>query len=127
MKKKYLVLADGEIGTVNLENYLTYDLRQGHKSKEIMDIYEVENPALCSTVREWIISHEPDAIIVVGRSEEYLWVATIVARLFGQFNSWNEQRSNPFGKTVIKVAGKDVELIAIESLSDWGYVDETLR
>ena len=126
--EKLLVLGDG-MGVVNSLNdkgivaqYL--DLRRGHETQEIMEIYEVVAPELCALVRDEITAYAPDRIVVVGASADYRWDATIVCRLFGQFNSWNTQRQNRFGKTVISVAGKDVELIAIDSMDDWDRAHE---
>ena len=100
------------------------DLRKGHDSDEIMDIYEQIAPEMCAVVRQEILSINPDKIVVVGRSKDYLWDGTIVARLFGQFNSWHTQWEDDFGHTVIKVGDKSVSLYAIESIKDWNYTDE---
>lgn len=128
MTEKLLVLGDGpELKESLLKHDILaqyIDLRKGHESDEIMDIYEVVAPEMCGVVRQEILSMSPDKIVVVGRSKDYLWDATIVARLFGQFNSWNSQRENDFGHTVVKVGDKSVSLFAIESLEDWKYTDE---
>lgn len=125
---KLLVLGDGleikdELVKMGIQaDYI--DLRKGHDSEEIMDIYEVIAPELCAVVRDEISHLAPDRIVVVGASADYRWDGTIVTRLFGQFNSWNNQRQNKFGKTVIQVAGKDVEVTAIDSLEDWAIAHE---
>ena len=93
MTEKLLVLGDGP----GLKNVLEekgidahyIDLRKSYESEQIMDIYEVIAPEMCGVVREEILSLNPDKIVGVGRSKDYLWDATIVARLFGQFNSWH--------------------------------------
>ncbi|WP_331836133.1 hypothetical protein [Erysipelothrix piscisicarius] len=66
-----------------------------------MDVYEIEKPELCRVVRQEIESIHPDKIVVVGELTDYVWLGTIVTRLFGQFNSWNGQRENAFGKNNI--------------------------
>ena len=128
MTENLLVLGDGpELQTdlVKHEIKAQYiDLRKGYESNGIMDIYEVVAPELCGVVRQEILSINPDKIVVVGRSKDYLWDATIVARLFGQFNSWHTQWEDDFGHTVIKVGDKSVSLYAIGSLKDWAYTDE---
>ena len=128
MTEKLLVLGDGP----GLKNVLEekgidahyIDLRKSYESEQIMDIYEVIAPEMCGVVREEILSLNPDKIVGVGRSKDYLWDATIVARLFGQFNSWHTQWEDDFGHTVIKVGDKSVPLYAIESLEDWEYTNE---
>lgn len=126
--EKLLVLGDGLEMINKLDGlgikaqYL--DLRRNHETAEIMDIYEVVAPELCAVVRDEISAIAPDRIVVIGASEEYRWDATIVCRLFGQFNSWLNQRQNKFGKTVLNIAGKEVELIAIDDLSDWDLAHE---
>lgn len=126
--EKLLVLGDGlELKDVLAKKGIDadyMDLRRGHDSGEIMDIYEVVAPELCAVVREEIAALAPDRIVVIGASAEYRWDATIVCRLFGQFNSWMNQRQNPFGKTTLSIAGKDVELTAIDSLEDWDFAHE---
>ncbi len=128
MTENLLVLGDGpelQADLVKHEIKAQYiDLRKGYESNGIMDIYEVVAPELCGVVRQEILSINPDKIVVVGRSKDYLWDATIVARLFGQFNSWHTQWEDDFGHTVIKVGDKSVSLYAIESLKDWAYTDE---
>ena len=89
-----------------------------------MDIYETLHPEMISELRADIESKDFDSILVVGASAGYRWNATIVTRIFGQFNSWLGQYSNPFGKTVIKVKGKDVPLLAIDKLEDWAMANE---
>lgn len=128
MTEKLLVLGDGpELKEALLSNGIDaqyIDLRRSYESDEIMDIYEIVAPEMCGVVREEIISISPDKIVGVGRSKDYLWDATIIARLFGQFNSWHGQWENDFGHTLIKVDGKSVPLYAIASLEDWEYTNE---
>ncbi|CAM2749314.1 hypothetical protein [Erysipelothrix tonsillarum] len=100
------------------------DLRRGFSNEQLMDVYENEKPELCRTVRDEIELINPDKIVVIGALEGYVWLGTIVTRLFGQFNSWNGQRDNEFGKTVLSINGKSVPLYAIYQTSDWGLVDE---
>lgn len=101
-----------------VENVKYIDLTKGYDSEEVMEIYEQIDPAQCSVLRNEILNYEPDLIIGVGVSKEYKWDATIIARVFGQFTSWHNQWKNAFGKTVLKVGDKDVELYAFDSLAD---------
>ncbi|QIK69970.1 hypothetical protein G7062_06565 [Erysipelothrix sp. HDW6C] len=104
----------------NVTEYLT--LRRGHEDvSDIMEIFEVVEPSQVAVIRDEIKSIDPDKIVVVGRLDGYVWLGTVICRFFGQFNSWNEQRENPYGKTTLNINGKPVELIAIESLDDWAY------
>lgn len=97
-----------------------YDLRKGHDEVEVlMDLYESIHPEYIQTVREAILAFEPEQIVVIGRMEGYVWLGTIISRIFGQFNSWNNQRENAFGKTILTIQGKEVPLYTIESLEDW--------
>lgn len=128
MSKKILILSDGLEIVKDLEkldlNFEYIDLRKGVEASEIMDIYETLHPEMISELRADIESKDFDSILVVGASAGYRWNATIVTRIFGQFNSWLGQYSNPFGKTVIKVKGKDVPLLAIDKLEDWAMANE---
>lgn len=122
---KTLVVSDGQLDISGLvvENALSLDLRKGENPDvNLMDLYESVKPEMIQELRSEIIEIAPNKIVAVGRLDGYLWNGTVISRCFGQFNSWNDQRSNPFGKTIIKVSGVDVELIAIESLDDWNYV-----
>lgn len=122
---KLLVVADGVLDVQGIDGYdTTYlNLRFNESSdSNLMDLYESIKPALISELRNEIVALKPDVIVSVGRLEGYLWNGTVISRCFGQFNSWNTQRSNPFGKTTLKIDGEDVVLYAIESLDDWNYV-----
>ncbi|AGN23826.1 hypothetical protein PT250_02765 [Erysipelothrix rhusiopathiae] len=125
---KLLVISDRdsvkqELTDLNLDfEYL--DLRKGFPNEQLMDVYEIEKPELCRVVRQEIETINPDKIVVVGGLTDYVWLGTIVTRLFGQFNSWNGQRENAFGKTVLTINGNEVPLYAIYQTSDWRYVDE---
>lgn len=122
---KTLIVSDGQldISGLVLENALSLELRKGEDSDvNLMDLYESLKPELIQELRSEIIEIAPQRIVAIGRLDGYLWNGTVISRCFGQFNSWNNQRSNPFGKTIIKVSGNDVELIAIESIEDWNYV-----
>lgn len=128
MSKKLLVISDGveitsKLDSMNLD-YQYIDLRKGVKSNEIMDIYETLHPEMIKDLRAEIEGLDFEEIVVIGASEEYKWNATIVTRIFGQFNSWLGQYQNDFGKTVIQVNGKDIPLTAINTIEDWSYVNE---
>lgn len=128
MSEKILVLGDGLDLVPSIEkleiNFEYIDLRKGIEADEIMDIYETKHPEMIKSLRSEIESKTFDRIVVVGVSSEYRWLATIVTRTFGQFNSWLGQYQNPFAKTVISVDGKDVPLVAIDKLEDWDYTHE---
>lgn len=129
MSEKILIIGDGLEASEALASlgvdYEYIDLRKGVGSNEIMDIYETLHPEMISSLRAEIEALAFDRIVVIGASEEYRWNATIVTRIFGQFNSWLGQYQNPFAKTVIQVKGKDVPLIAIDKIEDWGMAHET--
>ena len=128
MSKQYLVLGDGPAPIKQLDDlgiqYHYIDLRKGIESDEIMTIYETMHPEMIGALREEILALSFDTIVVVGVSSEYRWNATIIARIFGQFNSWLGQYGNPFGHTVLNVQGKQVPLIALDSYDDWRYTHE---
>lgn len=122
---KTLLVYDGLKDSVdNVEGVdAILDLRRDKiENINLMDLYESVHPEMIGILRQEIIDMAPQRIVALGRLEEYLWNGTVISRCFGQFNSWNTQRSNPFGKTIISVNGNPVELIAIESLADWNYV-----
>lgn len=128
MKETVLVLGDGlnlqdQLDHLNI-NYKYIDLRKGVEANEIMDIYETLHPEMIGALRAEIESLDFDRIVVIGASEEYRWNGTIVTRIFGQFNSWLGQYGNAFGQTVIQVKGKDVPVLVIDRIEDWGIADE---
>ena len=92
MTENLLVLGDGpelQADLVKHEIKAQYiDLRKGYESNGIMDIYEVVAPELCGVVRQEILSINPDKIVVVGRSKDYLWDATIVAYAIESLKDW---------------------------------------
>ena len=126
--ERLLVLGDGkELQTTLLNKGVTFDyidLRKGVEASEIMDIYETLHPEYIAELRSEIAAVNPDRMVVVGASDEYRWDGTIVCRIYGQFNSWNGQRGNKFGKTVLNVNGKEVGLIALDSVDDWDLAHE---
>lgn len=128
MSEKLLVIGDGEKPVLDLDEkavgYEYIDLRKGVVADEIMDIYETLHPEMIQSLRAEIESLDFDRIVVIGASEEYRWNATIVTRIFGQFNSWLGQYQNPFAKTVIQIKGKDIPLVAIDKIEDWNFVNE---
>lgn len=128
MSEKLLVIGDGEKPVLDLDKkavgYEYIDLRKGVVADEIMDIYETLHPEMIQSLRAEIESLDFDRIVVIGASEEYRWNATIVTRIFGQFNSWLGQYQNPFAKTVIQIKGKDIPLVAIDKIEDWNFVNE---
>ena len=124
---KTLLVSDGALDLSAIEGEVSehIDLRNSEDtSVNLMDLYESLKPEMIRSLREKIVAIKPERIVAVGKLEDYLWNGTVISRCFGQFNSWNNQRSNPFGKTIIKVDGEPVELIAIASLNDWEYVNQ---
>lgn len=123
---KTLIVSDGPLNLegLNLEGEVVHiDMRKGEDaSNNLMDMYESLKPAMIGALREEIKAVAPSRIVALGRLEGYVWNGTVVCRCFGQFNSWNGQRENAFGKTVLSIDGKPVELVAIESINDWNYV-----
>lgn len=121
MSQKIVIGGKGELELLDVApvhaDYL--DLSWGYDVEELMDIYEVIDPDKCRDVRDRLIALEPDVIVVIGKSPGYRWNATVIARLFGQFTSWRNQTEQPYGKTVIPIAGKEVVLYAIASLDGW--------
>lgn len=117
---KRLLCYDGMVHNIdNYEDMITLDLRKTELTvKELMNVYEQIEPQLIVELRKEILEINPDEIIVVGDSEEYRWLGTIICRIFGQFNSWNGQRKNPFGVTVLSLNGKPVKTYAIDTLTD---------
>ncbi|CAM3585468.1 hypothetical protein ERUR111494_01395 [Erysipelothrix urinaevulpis] len=123
--RKLLVIADGPLDLSFLdEPFDTIDLRDDDKNVDLMDLYETIEPSKIKELREKIELMDPKDIVVVGELEGYRWVATIVCRCFGQFNSWLGQYENDHGKTKLNINGNDVNLLAIDTIKDWGYIDE---
>ncbi|AMC93229.1 hypothetical protein AOC36_04355 [Erysipelothrix larvae] len=97
----------------------TLDLRHTQLNvDELMSVYESIEPELISWLRSTLIEKSPDAIIAVGKSDEYRWIGTIICRVCGQFNSWNGQRRNPMGVTELTLNGKVMKVVAIDSFDD---------
>lgn len=122
---KLLVIAQKELDLSFLSDDYTYlNMREPKDVENLMDVYEQIEPERCSVKRKEIEAINPDRIIVIGELEGYKWLATIVCRLFGKFNSWVGQYENDFGETEIVVNGKTVPLLAFKSVSDWRDFDE---
>lgn len=97
--------------------YLTLNLRLDESvTHELMDVYETENPSLIGVLRTRLEEISPDVIVVIGESDEYRWLATVVCRVYGQFSSWRHQFDKPIGKTSLKIGNKTVTVYALSSL-----------
>ena len=123
---KTLIVSDGLLNLEGLKlagEVCHIDLRKNEDaSSNLMDMYESLKPEMIGVLREEIKALAPTRIVALGRLDGYVWNGTVVCRCFGQFNSWNGQRENAFGKTTLMIDGNAVELVAIESLNDWNYV-----
>lgn len=124
---KILVVGDGHMEISNFlssEHFVEYlDLRGSEDSNiNLMDLYESVKPELIGNLRNEIINRSPEMIVSVGGLEGYGWTGTVVCRSFGQFNSWLGQYGNPIGKTVLKVDGRDVPMVALTDVEDWNLV-----
>lgn len=125
---KILVVGDGELDLSIFQkqnkDVLYLNLREGlEKDSNLLDSYQDDHPDLIPKVRHQINQIAPDKIVALGRLEGYLWVGTVICRFFGQFNSWIDQWSNPYGVTELKVADKLIKLYAIKSLEDWSVTE----
>ena len=101
------------------------DLRMSKSNEiELMEVYESIHPEWIQKLRSIIQEFDPSLIIVVGESNDYKWLATVVARTFGQFNSWHHQWDKDYGKTQLKVNDKLIEVYAIKKIEDWSIINE---
>lgn len=121
---KLLVIAEKELDLSFLTVDYTYlNMREPKDVVNLMDVYETIEPERCDIMRKEIETIAPDKIVVIGELEGYKWLATIVSRLFGRFNSWLGQYDADHGETEIVINGKTVPLFAFKSVEDWREFD----
>lgn len=89
------------------------------ENQELLEIYESSEPDKIAILRDKINEINPDEIIVIGRSEGYRWLGTLVCRIYGQFNSWLGQYENRMGVTTLKINNKEVTVKAYDTIEDW--------
>ena len=124
---KLLVIAEKDLKLPFIkEKYHFIKLRQKGDVDHMMEVFEMQDTHRIVSLREKIERFNPKSIVVIGKLKDYRWLATIVCRIFGQFNSWMGQYDSTYGKTSLKINGKDVEILAFDNLEDWKVYYEVL-
>lgn len=101
------------------EKYDFIKLRRKGDMDHMMEVFEYQDTQRIISTREKIEKMNPSRIVVIGKLKDYRWLATIICRVFGHFNSWIDQFESKHGQTKIKINGEAVELLAFDSVADW--------
>lgn len=101
------------------EKYDFIKLRRKGDMDHMMEVFEYQDTHRIVSTREKIEKLNPSRIVVLGKLKDYRWLATVICRIFGHFNSWIDQFDSKSGKTTIKINGEDVELLAFDNAEDW--------
>lgn len=117
---KLLVVAENNMKLPFLkEKYHFIKLRKKGDVDHMLEVFEMQDTQRLISLKEKIEKFNPKSIVVIGKLKDYRFLATIVCRIFGQYNSWIGQFNQSYGETTLKINGDDVQILAFDTLEDW--------
>lgn len=117
---RLLVIAEHDLKLGFLkEKYDFMKLRKKGDGDHMLKVFEEEDTYRIITLKERIEKLMPDRIVVIGELKDYRWLATVVCRACGNFNSWVADHGNAYGSTHLDIKGEKISLKAFDSLKDW--------